>query len=142
MISDRLKAKIMAHEGFVGHAYQDHLGYWTIGYGLLIDERRGGGITEDEAEYLLDNRMKTCWNDLKTIDAFNGLDEVRQAALMNMRYQLGGDGIRGFRKMWAALEDRDYERAADEALDSKWAKQTPQRALTMAAQIRTGASRD
>ena len=43
------------HEGLKLHAYQDHLGYWTIGYGRLIDKERGGGISETEAETLLEN---------------------------------------------------------------------------------------
>jgi len=45
-----IREQIKRHEGKVLHAYPDHLGYWTIGYGRLIDERRGGGITEAEAE--------------------------------------------------------------------------------------------
>ena len=40
-------------EGRVRHAYQDHLGYWTIGVGRLIDQRKGGGLSEDEIDYLL-----------------------------------------------------------------------------------------
>ena len=54
---DIIKAKMrcMEEEGLVLHAYEDHLGYLTIGYGRLIDKRRGGGISKAEAEYLLLN---------------------------------------------------------------------------------------
>jgi lysozyme len=46
-------------EGFVPHVYKDHLGYWTIGHGILVDERKGGGITIEESRYLLNNRPDT-----------------------------------------------------------------------------------
>lgn len=138
---DRLLKQLRRHEGFVSTAYQDHMGYWTIGYGRLIDERRGGGLTEYEAEYLLRNDVLKCEAELKSIPAFNGLDEVRRSALMNMAFQLGVTGLQAFKNMWAALEQRDFETAADEALDSRWAKQTPSRAAEIAAQLRTGVMR-
>lgn len=48
--------------------------------------------------------------------------------LVEMEFQLGAAGLRGFKKMWAALKRNDYEKAKAEGLDSKWAKQTPERA--------------
>ena len=42
-------------EGVIPHAYQDHLGFWTIGVGRLIDKRKGGGLSADEIDYLLSN---------------------------------------------------------------------------------------
>lgn len=138
---DRLLKQLRRHEGFVPTAYQDHLGYWTIGFGRLIDERRGGGLTEAECEYLLRNDVLKCEAQLETITAFNKLDDVRQASLVNMCFQLGFNGLKAFKKMWSALERFDFETAADEALDSRWAKQTPDRALEIAAQLRTGVMR-
>ena len=54
-----------------------------------------------------------------------------------MGFQLGIGGLLGFRKMWAALERSDYAQAAEEALDSRWAEQTPNRAQEVAEWIRT-----
>ena len=139
MVTDtKLIEQLKRHEGKRNHAYQDHLGYWTIGYGRLIDERRGGGITDKEAEFLLTSDIIKCMRDLGSIPTYRQLDPTRQAALVNMCFQLGGAGIRAFANMWDALADHDYDRAADEALDSKWAKQTPGRADEIAEQIRTG----
>ena len=55
---ETVTAIIKKHEGCVLHCYEDHLGYMTIGVGRLIDKKKGGGITEDEAEYLLKNDIK------------------------------------------------------------------------------------
>ena len=44
---------IRKHDGFRASAYRYTRGYLTIGYGRLIDARRGGGITSQEAEFLL-----------------------------------------------------------------------------------------
>jgi lysozyme len=134
----KLLDQIKRHEGLRLAAYKDHLGYLTIGYGRLIDEARNGGISEAEAEHLLHNDLAACERDLESIPGYRDLDDVRQAALINMRFQLGGGGIRAFKKMWAALNVGDYGTAALEALDSRWAKQTPRRAAEVAEQLRTG----
>lgn len=126
-------------EGEVLHAYQDHLGYWTIGYGRLIDKRRGGGITQREAEFLLDNDISRVVEQLAARTDFLSHPEEVQHALINMAFQLGVNGLMGFRKMWAHLDNHDYEAAADEALDSRWATQTPKRAQRVTDLIRGAA---
>lgn len=55
----KLEDDLFDDEGYRKSAYQDHLGFWTIGIGTLIDERKGAGITVDEAKYLLRNRLAT-----------------------------------------------------------------------------------
>ena len=126
-------------EGEVLHAYQDHLGYWTIGYGRLIDKRRGGGITQREAEFLLDNDISRVVEQLAARTDFLSHPEEVQHALINMAFQLGVNGLMSFRKMWGHLALRDYKAAADEALDSRWATQTPKRAQRVTDLIRGAA---
>ena len=126
-------------EGEVLHAYQDHLGYWTIGYGRLIDKRRGGGITQKEAEVLLDNDITRVVDQLAARTDFLSHPEEVQHALINMAFQLGVNGLMSFRKMWGHLDLREYEAAADEALDSRWATQTPKRAQRVTDLIRGAA---
>jgi lysozyme len=122
------------------HAYQDHLGFWTIGVGILIDARKGGGITQDESRYLLRNRIKRKEAELEQrFEWWHSLDNTRQGVLLCMAYQLGTNGVANFKKMCAALRVRDYQRAADEMLDSNWARvQTPARAQRMAQIMRSG----
>jgi len=63
---------------------------------------------------------------------------LRQRALINMAFQLGVNGLMKFKKMIRAMEIGHYDRAYTEALDSKWAKQTPNRALEVAKWLRDG----
>jgi lysozyme len=126
-------------EGEVLHAYQDHLGYLTIGVGRLIDKRKGGGITKEEAAYLLQNDINTRIDALQTkIPWIKELDQARQGVLVNMSFQLGVDGLLKFTRTLAYIAAGDYAAAADNMLKSKWATQTPARAERMAKQMRTG----
>lgn len=134
-----LVQQLRRDEGEVLHAYQDSLGFLTIGVGVLIDPRKGGGITAEESALLLDNRLKAKDAELRArLPWFAQLDEIRQAALLNMAYQLGVDGLMGFVKMLAALRDQRWHDAEGQALNSLWARQTPARARRIARQFATG----
>lgn len=136
---DKLEAELMRDEGFVGHAYQDHLGYWTIGYGRLIDKRRGGGISKNEAKDMLRADMLEVYQSLREkIEFFDGLSDKHQRALCNMAFQLGVGGLLKFKKMLTAMSIGHFDRAHIEALDSKWAEQTPERAMRVAYMIKNG----
>lgn len=131
--------QIKRHEGLVLNAYQDHLGYWTIGYGRLIDKRKGGGISEKEAEMLLENDVSAVVSSLsRQITFWNRLNDPRKAVLMNMAFQMGVGGLMKFKRTLAMIEAGEYAQAADNMLTSLWAKQTPRRAKEMANQMRTG----
>lgn len=139
MVSESLERQLKRHEGLVLHAYQDHLGFWTIGYGRLIDERRGGGISEDEALVLLRNDINRVEGDLQSrVTYWHDLPLTKRQALLNMAFQLGVGGLMQFRRMWAAIARRDWDAAAREALNSRWAKQTPNRAKEVAEMLRNG----
>lgn len=131
--------QIKRHEGLVLHAYKDSLGYLTIGYGRLIDKAKHGGISEGEAEYLLQNDVSIVLAALhRNIPFFDSLSVPRQAVLLNMAYQMGIQGVSKFKKTLSLVEVGDYDGAADGMLKSLWAKQTPNRANEMAQQMRTG----
>jgi lysozyme len=134
-----ITARLVDDEGEVLHEYKDHLGYSTIGIGILIDERKGGGITQEESRYLFRNRLGArlvqCSN---RFEWWQSIDDVRRGVIVCMAYQMGTNGVANFKKMCAALRDRDYTTAAAEMLDSTWANQTPARAQRMARIMRTG----
>lgn len=136
---NNVKDQLKRDEGTVLHAYQDHLGYWTIGVGRLIDKRKGGGITEDEADYLLNNDISKRAGELENrIPWFNDLDLVRQGALINMSFQLGVEGLLGFKTTLSLIREHKFNEASEQALKSLWARQTPNRARRIAAQIAEG----
>lgn len=108
----------------------------TIGYGRNIEER---GISEDEAEYLLNNDIKLSEFELsKAFNWFDNLTPVRQAVLINMHFNMGLTRLKGFIKALTAIERGDYKTAAAEMLDSKWARQVGKRATELAKQMETG----
>ena len=129
---------IKKHEGYRSKVYVCSEGKETIAYGRNVSPT-GPGISEDEAEYMLRNDIDKCKCDLiKQAPYFLKLDEVRRGVLINMRFQLGLRGLLGFRKFLAAMSVGDYIEAANEMLDSRWARQTPERALQLAEMVRSG----
>ncbi len=130
---------LRGEEGEVLYEYKDHLGYSTIGVGRLIDKRKGGGITEEESAYLLNNDVTKIVEQLdKRLSWWTKLDDARKGVLVNMAFQMGVDGLLGFKNTLKMIESGQYEAAARGMLQSKWALQTPSRAKRMAEQMRTG----
>lgn len=126
-------------EGEVLHAYQDTLGYWTIGIGILIDKRKGGGLLPEESEFIFNNRLRIINEQLdKRIPWIGKLDPVRRGVLVNMAFQMGVDGLLGFRNTLATIEKGNYRLGAEQMLQSKWATQTPARANRLSVQMATG----
>lgn len=138
-MSENLIKQLRSEEGEVLSAYVDHLGYTTIGVGRLIDKRKGGGISAEESAYLLQNDVNKVSAQLDSrLPWWRKLGEARQAVLQGMAFQMGIDGLLGFKNTLAMVERGDYEGAANGMLNSKWATQTPARAKRMSEQMRTG----
>lgn len=138
-MSKNLIRQLRDEEGEVLNAYQDHLGYWTIGVGRLIDKRKGGGITKEESEYLLSNDISKVNDQLDAnIPWWRNLDEPRQAVLQGMAFQMGIAGLLGFKNTLKMVEYGNYIGASSGMANSLWAKQTPARAARMAKQMSTG----
>jgi len=134
-----LKEQLKRDEGSVRYAYEDTLGFLTIGVGRLIDDRRGGGLSPSEIDYLLDNDIseKTA-QVLEALPWAKDLTEPRLAVLINMAFQMGLRGLLGFPGMLGAVRTGDYKAAAEHMLDSKWEQQTPTRAHRLADQMESG----
>lgn len=132
-------SQLQVDEGFRSCVYKDSEGYWTIGHGILVDDRlAGAGITEEESLWLAERRVRKRLDELNLhIPWWIEQPRIIQKSLVNMSYQMGVPKLLGFRKMLAAMQQNDYVRAAEEALDSKWAQQTPDRAKKIADQIRS-----
>jgi lysozyme len=134
-----IEEQLRLDEGEKLYAYKDSLGFWTIGVGRLIDEKKGGGLTEEESAYLLKNDIARKTNEVKNrLDWFSKLDEVRQAVLINMAFQMGVEGLLKFKNTLTLVKSGYYEDAAKNMLQSLWAQQTPERAKRLAEQMKTG----
>ncbi|MCK5906949.1 MAG: hypothetical protein KAG37_05120 [Flavobacteriales bacterium] len=129
---------IAKEEGFRKEVYLCSEGYATIGYGTLIStdkdidiDRIVISMNEGIAlKYLIEEVLEVR-GELATgrySHVFMELPADKQDILISMGYQLGIGGLYKFKKMWAALANRNYPLAEAQALDSRWAKQTPRRA--------------
>lgn len=135
---DELTVQLRRDEGEVLSAYKDHLGFLTIGIGRLIDPKKGGGITREESAYLLRNDLNRIDRALQErIPWIVTLSNARRGVLQNMAFQMGIDGLMRFRNTLTMIEQGEYSKAADEMLNSEWARQTPERAKRLATQMRT-----
>ena len=131
MIPQKELDTVLSDEGFESKPYQDTEGVWTIGHGLTF-------LTEEESAHIVENfRLPAVFRDLKARHRWiaSSHPEVQRVCL-NMAYQLGVEGFSNFIMTIQALRNKDYARAADEMLDSKWARQTPNRAKRQADRIR------
>lgn len=150
-LKSSLTRQLKRDEGYITYCYDDATGkaltkgstikgYPTIGVGFMIDKSKGGRIPDAVISYWLDyeinERMKAVQEKLPWIV---NLDEARQGVLLNMAFQMGVNGLLGFKNTLAMVKNAEYNKAADGMLNSLWAKQTPARAKRLSEQMRTGA---
>lgn len=138
---DALRSELRRDEGLPGgkpalKPYRDTTGHLTIGFGRNLDDV---GITPEEANAMLDHDIAIAIGSLSArLRWFDQVDHVRQRVLINMAFNLGIEGLLGFRKMLAALMVKDHETAARELETSKYFTQVGQRGPRLARMLRTG----
>ena len=87
---------------------------------------------------MLRNDIKKCESDLHTIfDDFEGLDDARKNVLIDMRFNLGPNRFRQFKKMIAAVHQKDFQRASEEMKDSNWYRQVGKRSEKLCEMMRS-----
>ncbi|MDX9787917.1 MAG: glycoside hydrolase family protein [Desulfobacterales bacterium] len=130
-------ATLQQNEGFRGRPYRCSAGKLTIGYGRNIEEV---GIKHSEALLMLMNDIEEVSSDLKTIfRQWDTMPPGRQLAMIDMRYQLGATGFRGFKKMLSAISAGNWQDAAAQIKDSRYYRQVPARARRVIRMVETGA---
>ncbi len=135
-MTNKVYESIKEHEGFSSTAYKCSQGKITIGFGRNLEDN---GITSDEADSLLLNDIQRVVIDLQTyLENFRFLPDNVQDVLIEMAYQLGMNGLIKFKKTLEHIKNEDYKSASIEMLNSKWAKQTPNRAKTLSNLMKGG----
>lgn len=133
---NRLLAQLKVDEGFRSSVYFDSLGFATIGYGRLVDHRKGGGITEEEGEYLLNNDLYKVLRDLSGYPWYLDQESGRQMALANMGFNLGvANLVREWPHFIAHIEARDYPAAVAAITNTPWHRQVGARADRIIQQL-------
>lgn len=136
-------------EGFRSRVYVCSEGYATIGYGTKVSLRKlprednlihsyygALEIDRDTAKLMMVKHLAKLRDSMPEV--YHTLSEERQTILLSMGYQLGITGLLKFKKMWAAIEEGDFKEAAIQMMDSRWAKQTSNRAIRHKIQMETG----
>ena len=132
----KLVKQLKRHEGLRLKPYRCTAGKLTIGYGRNLDDF---GITEQEAESMLITNVDLVGNELVArLPVLGELNQAREEVLINMAFNIGVNGLLKFKNMIAALEVGDYDEAAIQMMDSKWARQVGKRAIELSEQMRTG----
>ena len=134
----KLIEMLKLHEGVRSKVYVCSAGYETIGVGRNISES-GLGLSDDEIDYLLANDVARVKGELAdTYFWFGALNEARQDAMIDICFNLGLTRLRGFVNALEAMSREQFDIAADEFMDSKWASQVGNRAVRVTEMIRTG----
>ena len=145
---EKLLASVKKHEGYRNKVYLDTLNKRTVGVGHLCVEDFWEDDKEYEEKFLMDILEADLQNAIKSAqDLINNcpsggkanISSDAEIIIIEMVFQLGKSGVSKFRNMWKALQQDppQYDVASIEMLDSRWAKQTPNRAKAMADQMKS-----
>lgn len=120
---------IKESEGFRSKVYQCTAGYDTIGFGFKVSDLE---LDVDMAEEILVRKLEKLIRRVK--NRFSWVNEAPyeiQDVVYEMCYQMGVSGFSKFKKTIQYLSDKNYDKASKEMLDSRWARQTPNRAIRL-----------
>ena len=133
-MNSKLIDSIKQHEGYVGVVYKDSLGIDTIGYGFAIKDLE---LDADVCDIILERKLKNLNDRIKIkFDWYKYMPPEIKDIVTEMCYQLGVTGFSKFRKTIAYLQNKEWKNASVEMLDSRWAKQTPNRAKEMSNKVK------
>ena len=141
---EQLRKELEVDEGVKYEIYNDHLGYPTFGIGHLVrdtDPEAGAAlgtpVTEDRVIEAFNQDVETVLSDCNILyDDFGDLPEEAQLIIANMMFNLGRPRLSKFKGMKAGVDAKDWNKAADEMVDSAWYKQVTSRAERLVKRMR------
>ena len=141
---DKLIQQLKIDEGVKYEVYKDHLGYPTFGIGHLVvegDEEHGQPVgtpvSEDRVNSIFESDVETYVSESKKV--FPNLDELPEEAqqvIVNMCFNMGAPRLSQFKKFIAGVNASDWDTAAVEMMDSRWARQVGVRAERLRDRIK------
>ena len=133
---NNIKDLLILHEGVRQFPYEDTVGKVTIGVGFNLTDV---GLLPEEIDFILENRINRTKAEVhEAFPWFSSLDEVRQAVVVDMAYNMGLPVLKQFRNTLAYIQEGNYTAAARNMLMSKWAQQVKGRAKRLARMMETG----
>ena len=141
---EKLREEIKYDEGSVNEIYLDHLGLATFGIGHLVTEwdeeygwEVGTPVSEDRCNEVFDSDIQIVLADCEQLYSdFNELPEEVQRIIANMMFNMGRPRLSKFKGMKAGVDARDWNKAADEMVDSRWYRQVTNRAERLVERMR------
>ena len=143
---EKLREELKVDEGCINEIYLDHLGYHTFGIGHLITDKGkewgdpvGTKISTKRINECFKNDIEIVFKELdRSLSWWRELPEDIQLVLANMCFNLGITRLKKFKKFLTALSERNWELAATEMMDSRWATQVKQRAVRLQKRVLKG----
>ena len=144
MNKEQLREEIAEDEGCKYEIYLDHLGLPTFGIGALVKENDpeqgqpvGTPVDEERVRQRFNLDIAVTIDDCKVLyEDFDDLPEECQHIIANMMFNMGRPRLSKFKGMKAGVDARDWNRAADEMVDSRWYDQVTNRAKRLVARMR------
>ena len=141
---DKLREEIEYDEGNVKKVYLEHLGLPTFGIGHLIRESDpehgwevGTEVSNDRCVAAFNEDIETVVSDChKLYPDFEDLPEEVKRIIANMMFNMGRPRLSKFKGMKAGVDARDWNKAADEMVDSRWYRQVTNRADRLVERMR------
>jgi len=141
---DKLRKQLEIDEGVKYEVYKDHLGYDTFGIGHLItvhDPENGWSVGTDVDEgrviEAFESDCESVVRDCHILyEDFDDLPEEAQQIIANMMFNMGRPRLSKFKGMKRGVDNRDWEAAADEMVDSSWYRQVTNRADRLVVRMR------
>ena len=143
---DNVFEQLKIDEGVVYEVYKDHLGYPTFGVGHLVldsdpehGEEVGTPVNEDRVKDCFDKDLEIAISEchaLYTEESFDDFPGEVQEILVNMMFNMGRPRLSKFKGMKAGVDAQDWNKAADEMIDSAWYRQVPNRAGRLVKRMR------
>ena len=143
---EKLREELKVDEGCIEEIYLDHLGYHTFGIGHLITNKDkewgepvGTKISIKRINECFKNDIEIVFKELdRNLSWWRELPDDIQLVLANMCFNLGITRLKKFKKFLTALSKKDWELAATEMMDSRWATQVKQRAVRLQKRVLKG----
>jgi len=140
----RLREDLEDDEGVMYEIYLDHLGYATFGIGHLVREEDpeygwevGESVSEERVAEAFESDIRITIADCERLyEDFHELPDEAKLIIANMCFNLGYPRLSAFKGMKAGVDARDWNRAADEMVDSRWYRQVTNRANRLVQRMR------
>mgnify|MGYP003111289753 FL=1 len=144
MNKDKLRQELAEDEGCKYEIYLDHLGLPTFGIGHLVVEGDpehgqpvGTAVDEERVRQVFSLDIASTLDECQVLyPDFDDLPEEAQLIIANMMFNMGRPRLSKFKGMKAGVDAKDWNRAADEMVDSRWYDQVTNRAKRLVARMR------